>query len=183
MAKKDKLHIIPEPEYSRRKKQKRCVVAFCQNRAGNNGKFRFCYKHHRQHQKFNNPLRYWFDVLRQNARSRKKEFNLTIKEFEIFCNQTGYLELKSKNAGGASIDRIDNEKGYSLDNIQMLTLSQNSRKQWIDLKLQFGYYPTPEELEELYNNQPPVDFGSEVVDVQPSEFDDLNFDDDSDCPF
>lgn len=150
---KIQLRIVSEPEYSKRKKQNICVVAYCSNKAGNKGKFKFCYKHHRQHQKFNNPLRYWFDVLRQNARSRNKEFNLTIEEFSEFCKKTKYLELKGKNAGSYSIDRVDNSKGYTVDNMQVLTLSQNSRKKWIDLKIQFGCYPTDKQLEEFYSHQ------------------------------
>jgi len=150
---KQQLRLVSEPTYSRRRRLGQCVVAFCNNKAGNKGKFRFCYKHHRQHQKFNNPLRYWFDVLRQNARSRKKEFNLTIEEFKLFCDKTNYLKLKGKNSGSYTIDRINNNKGYTIDNMQVLTLSQNSRKYWIDLKIQFGGYPTEEQLQEFYKHE------------------------------
>lgn len=149
------LQLISEPQYSIRRKAKKCVVCFCQNSAGNKGKFRFCYKHHRQHQKINNPLRYWFDVLRQNARRRNIFFGLVIGEFKEFCEETHYLELKGKSAGDCTIDRIRNELGYVKGNLQILTLSQNSRKYWIDLKLRFGYYPTDEELKEFYGGKLP----------------------------
>ena len=169
---KNKLRLIPEPEYTRRKKAGKCVVAFCTNSSGNKGKFRFCYKHFRENQKYENPLRYWFDVLRQNARYRKKEFNLTIDEFRIFCEKTDYLQLKGRGGGNITIDRKDNRKGYSFDNIQVLTLSQNSRKRWIDMKLQFGYYPTNEELIELYGGELP-DYSEPI---NPSEnFEDEEF--------
>lgn len=167
---KNSLRLISEPEYSKRKKLKRCVVAFCSNKAGNDGKFRFCYKHHREHQKYENPLRYWFDVLRQNAKYRKKEFDLTIDEFRIFCERTDYLQLKGRNGGSITIDRKDNRVGYTFGNIQVLTLSQNSRKRWIDMKLQFGYYPTDEELKELYGGEVP-DY-SKPIDIEENFGDD-----------
>lgn len=110
--------------------------------------------------------------MRQNARYRKKGFNLTIDEFRIFCEKTDYLQLKGRGGGNITIDRKDNRKGYSFDNIQVLTLSQNSRKRWIDMKLQFGYYPTNEELIELYGGELP-DYSEPI---NPSEnFEDEEF--------
>lgn len=142
---------IRQPMYDERRKRGKCVIAHCKNNS--HRKDRFCCKHRREYQKLNNPLRYWFDVLRQNAKRRKKDFTLTIEEFKIFCDNTGYLELKGKNAGGYTIDRRKDSIGYTFENIFVLTNSQNSRKRFIDLKLKFGYYPTDEELEALYGGK------------------------------
>jgi len=184
---KKQLHIVAEPTYSQRKRKGLCVVAFCCNKAGNKGKFRFCYKHHREHQKYNNPLRYWFDVLRQNAKRRNKEFSLNIDEFRDFCERTKYLENKGRSPSSYSIDRINNELGYSKDNIQVCSFGGNSRKYWIDLKIQFGYYPTDDELKEwadsakTENSEPPrvIDNPFDTKDLS------INFNEDSieDLPF
>lgn len=143
------MKIISEPKYTKRVADNLCVVIQCKNSSGKGN--RFCFKHKREWQKINNPLRYWFDVLRQNAKRRAKEFTLTIEEFKEFCEREKYLEYKGRaNAGNYTIDRRNDKLGYTKDNIFVLTLSQNSRKRWIDLKLQFGHYPTDAELEEFY---------------------------------
>lgn len=146
------LRLVVQPEYNRRLRAHRCVVAFCSNRGGHDGRDRFCHKHARQHQKINNPLRYWYDILRQNARRRRKPFELTIEQFRDFCEQTGYLEKKGRNSGAYSIDRIDNELGYTIENIQIMEFGSNSRKYWIDMKIQYGFIPTEEQLEEWRND-------------------------------
>jgi hypothetical protein len=38
------------------------------------------------------------------------------------------MEKKGKNADSLSIDRINVNKGYSVDNIQILSLSNNTKK-------------------------------------------------------
>lgn len=91
-------------------------------------KDRFCSKHSKRYQKEKNFLAYTFSSLKQNAKRRGKPFDLTLQEFKIFCKNTNYLGLKGRKSESASIDRIDSTKGYSLKNIQVLTLSQNSTK-------------------------------------------------------
>lgn len=91
-------------------------------------KKRFCHRHHAQHQKETNPVGYFYSHLKQNAKRRGKEFKLTLEEFKQFCEETNYIELKGKTAKSASIDRIDPTKGYEIGNIQILSLSDNSKK-------------------------------------------------------
>ena len=150
---KGKLKLSNEPLYSQKKRRNVCVVSHCGKSTAKG--YVICFKHKREKQKLENPSRYWFDVLRQNARRRQKEFSLTIEEFRKFCAETNYLELKGRSAGMYTIDRKDNKKGYEYGNLQILTVSQNSRKQWIDLKIQYGGYPTEEELKELYGDFDP----------------------------
>ena len=73
-------------------------------------------------------MAYFYTKLKANAKQRGKEFTLTKEEFEAFCNETKYLELKGKSADSYTIDRIDASKGYSIDNIQILTLRANGLK-------------------------------------------------------
>lgn len=76
----------------------------------------------------NNPLKACFQTLRQNARRRGKEFELTIEQFEKFCFETFYIAGKGRKKQHFSIDRIDNNKGYTVDNIGVLTKTENSKK-------------------------------------------------------
>lgn len=69
-----------------------------------------------------------FQTLRQNARRRLKPFKLTFAEFERFCYETKYMAGKGRQRKSFTIDRRDNAKGYTIDNIQMLTKSANSTK-------------------------------------------------------
>jgi len=80
------------------------------------------------HQAETNPLGYTYSRLKQNAKRRRKTFTLTLEQFGQFCTETNYLELKGKQGSNLSIDRINNGKGYEVGNLQVLTLSANSRK-------------------------------------------------------
>ena len=97
-------------------------------------KDRFCTKHRKRYTREHDPAAYYFEILRSNAKRRKKDFILTLQEFRLFCASTGYLELKGKRPKSLTIDRRDHTKGYSFDNIQVLTLSQNVRKHFEDIK-------------------------------------------------
>jgi hypothetical protein len=109
-----------------------CPAYRCNNKKAD--KKRFCCKHHARYQKETNLASYTYSLLKQNAKMRGKEFTLTLDEFKQLCIETNYLELKGKNKKSASIDRIGHKKGYSFDNIQILTLSANSQKRWQDEK-------------------------------------------------
>lgn len=103
-----------------------CVAYRCG--ASTKGTERFCAKHRKRYQKENNPIMYVYGYLKQNARRRGKAFDLTLPEFGKFCQETGYLDGRGKLKKSLTIDRIDPTKGYSIDNIQVLSLSDNSRK-------------------------------------------------------
>lgn len=109
-----------------------CPAYRCKNLKG--GKKRFCPKHDARYQKYTNPVSYFYYKLKSNANRRGKVFKLTKSDFKEFCEQTGYLELKGKKKTSASIDRIDPAKGYEVGNIQVLTLSENSKKRHEDDK-------------------------------------------------
>lgn len=75
-----------------------------------------------------NPVKYAFFVLRQNAKRRGKEFNITFEYFKNFVNQTHYMDYKGKTKTSFTIDRKDNSLGYISGNCQILTLSENASK-------------------------------------------------------
>ena len=92
------------------------------------GRDRLCAKHRKRLQKINNPLSYTFNALKNNAKRRNKKFTLSLEEFKEFCEETNYLELKGQSPKDMTIDRINHRLGYSKDNIQIMSLSENSTK-------------------------------------------------------
>lgn len=88
-----------------------------------------------------NAVQAAFKNLRSNALRRKKTFELTLDQFTEFCTRTGYLAGKGILKDSYHIDRIDESKGYSIDNIQLLTNSQNVRKaleyRWHGQKMEY----------------------------------------------
>jgi hypothetical protein len=114
------------------KHPKICCAYRCKNNKVNTD--RFCSKHRKRWQKETNPESYFFNLLKSNAKRRQKDFQLTLEEFKQFCLETNYLELKGKTAKSASIDRIRSHEGYHINNIQVLSLSNNSKKMHDDKK-------------------------------------------------
>lgn len=75
-----------------------------------------------------NIIRYLYLNLKHNAIRRGKEFLISLDEFSLFCRETQYHALKGQNANAYSIDRVNNDVGYTADNIKMITVSENSAK-------------------------------------------------------
>jgi hypothetical protein len=72
------------------------------------------------------PHTYVLNMLRHSARKRNLPFTLTLAEFKEFCDRTGYLTLRGHGKGYYTVDRIDSNRGYHADNIQMLEFLENS---------------------------------------------------------
>ncbi len=87
--------------------------------------------------KEHHPETYFFNNLRCNAKRRGHQFTLTLQEFKQFCKKTNYLKLKGKTKNSASIDRIRSWEGYNINNIQILTLSENTIKRNKERKCPF----------------------------------------------
>lgn len=113
-------HLFPIPM------TKRCATPKCTGKPFGSNKF--CGKCYTRQWRERNPARYAYNKLKSNAKRRKKGFTLTFEEFQDFCAETGYLELRGRDADSATIDRIGNDGPYSRDNIQVLTNSENSSK-------------------------------------------------------
>lgn len=92
-----------------------------------------------------NPLKAAYRTLRGHAKQRHKEFTITVEEFTVLCFKTGYVEGKGWCKDALTIDRIDPQKGYSLDNMRVVTRSVNS-------KLERGSF-TEEDMVYFPNNE------------------------------
>ena len=116
----------------------KCKTKYCRNEKK---KGHYCHKcaHKRQREKSPlNMMKHTFNNLRGNARRRGHDFELTFGEFQLFCERTGYMDGKGKKSTSLSVDRINPKEGYYLDNLQVLSLSDNSRKRWVDYFAQCG---------------------------------------------
>jgi hypothetical protein len=74
------------------------------------------------------PIAYRFYLLKVNAEQRGKEFDITLEEFRSLCKETGYHLRSGRHAEGLTIDRIDPRQGYTRENMQVITCSENSSK-------------------------------------------------------
>lgn len=107
-------------------KKHACAAYRC--RAKRDGRGRLCAKHYKRLRRWKDPVAYAYSVTKCNARRRGKDFDISLEDWRTFCAATGYVEAKGRKASAASIDRIDNSRGYTLDNIRVISLSDNSRK-------------------------------------------------------
>lgn len=104
----------------------KCWTRGCKNEARKNNHYCGSCKVKKYRAKY--PLKYIYDTIKMNAKRRRKEFTLTFNQFKEFCNKTGYDKFKGKTADSLSIDRKDTTKGYTFDNIQAITLRDNTIK-------------------------------------------------------
>lgn len=89
---------------------------------------RVCSSCNIENYKANNPIKYAYFTLRNNAKRRGKEFNITFEYFKKFCKKHEYIQKKGITKTGLHIDRIKEDKGYIKGNLQVLTNSENVKK-------------------------------------------------------
>lgn len=79
-----------------------------------------------------NPEKYLLKSAKRRAERDKKEFKLTVDDIKIpeFCPvlKIKLTEVRSRSDAAPSIDRIDNSKGYTKDNIAVISTKANSYK-------------------------------------------------------
>jgi hypothetical protein len=110
---------------------KRCATKFCRGRVLPSAKSPLCPKCKHRQFKARNPLRYFWLCLKSGAKRRGKEFALSFEDYREFALSTGYFERKGKGADCLSIDRIDNNEGYTRENIRAITLAENTRRRYV----------------------------------------------------
>lgn len=103
----------------------KCKTKYCKGRNDQGG---HCWKCIKRKYAEKYPVKYAYQVLKNNSKRRGIKFTLTLQEFIRFCVKTKILLGRGREKDCYSIDRIDNSKGYEADNIQVLTVSENSKK-------------------------------------------------------
>lgn len=82
--------------------------------------------------RYEDPLRRLFRNLKSSAKRRRKEFELEFEFFRDFAEWTGYAAGHGRGGEALHVDRIDVRSGYTPDNIQIITGSENAAKRWRD---------------------------------------------------
>lgn len=103
-----------------------CHVRGCRN--PHYKRSRLCCKHMKQKWRAEHPVHAAWRNLQDSARKRRIPFTLTIIQFIEFAEATAYVDHKGVTKLCLHCDRIDPERGYEWDNIQVLTCSENSAK-------------------------------------------------------
>jgi hypothetical protein len=125
-----------------------CWSRFCRGERPTRGLV--CNKCYSRLRRLNDPLRATFDILKTNAKRRKKLFDLTFSKFKQFNEEHGYMEGKGRHAGALHIERKDPLKGYTYDNLTVLECTVNSAKGAVEDKLRhYNHQPTQGELEDV----------------------------------
>lgn len=87
-----------------------------------------CHSHYQRHRRIVDPVYDRYFNFRGNALRRCKEFTITLQEFREFCQREGYIICKGKRGRNCTIDRIKNQFGYHIWNIQILSNESNIKK-------------------------------------------------------
>jgi hypothetical protein len=74
------------------------------------------------------PVRYAYNNLKNRANQRGVLFTITLEQFRDWCHKIKYIGFAGRSSESYTIDRKYNDIGYHVDNIQVMTKSQNIKK-------------------------------------------------------
>lgn len=117
----------------------RCQEPGCKKRAGRNRLI--CHMHRMRRYAAAQPMRHCYQTLKVNAKRRGKvfKFKLTFEQFKEFAIEVNLLHKRGRKTTSYTVDRIENDKGYVVGNLQRLTLSENSSKGKRQRKVGYDY--------------------------------------------
>ena len=104
-----------------------CVKPRCGRRAARK-KRGLCHTCYSREWRAANPLKHSYNNLRNHARERGKFFDLSFDDFCAFAVRLDYLGKSGTAADAFHIDRIDETKGYTPGNLQLLPNRENVKK-------------------------------------------------------
>jgi len=87
-----------------------------------------CRRHRVEKWRRDNPVRYAYTNLKDNAKRRGKEFSISFEYFVNWCASYEYIQRKGKSKSGFTVDRIDNDLGYVEGNLQCISNEENVKK-------------------------------------------------------
>lgn len=73
-----------------------------------------------------------YQTLKYNATRRGLPFTITYKDFEKFALKTKLMTNRGRGKESYTVDRIDGQLGYVPGNLQVLTLSDNGYKGYME---------------------------------------------------
>ena len=115
----------------------RCKTDNCRNRVSKKNKL--CYKCMSRLWREKNPEKSAYLNLKSNAKRRGKHFDLTFEDFCKFCVKTKYMKKRGITRMSYHVDRIDENKGYTINNIQILTNIENVKKYWTNFHYEYNH--------------------------------------------
>lgn len=110
------------------KKKKNDSVCKIRNCGGSIHGGGLCVKHYRRKWRKDHPIKAAYANLKMNAKRRGKIFKITFPQFCQFAIKQKLFMNKGRELDSYTIDRIDNEKGYEIGNVQVLTFQENRIK-------------------------------------------------------
>lgn len=108
----------------------KCLTKHCRGLTFKSHRSPYCPKCKAIKWKAKHPVSYYFHKLRTSATRRGILFLLTRQKFAELWNG-GLAANHGKTKFCLSVDRINNQLGYVDTNVQLLTLSENTRKQFV----------------------------------------------------
>lgn len=107
----------------------RCQVEFCSRKR--NGRSGYCATHKRRLDRIRYPEYVFYHRLKKNAIKRGVVFEITLAEFKQWCIEVDLVAAKkSAEKRFWSVDRIKNELGYVVGNLQLMPTTENAQKAW-----------------------------------------------------
>jgi hypothetical protein len=102
----------------------------------NNVQCLFCASEWQMNQRRRNPLKFIFKDARKHSISHKRSFSITLNDLELLINgqdhKCALTGVKFDNDNPPSLDRIDSNIGYELNNIQLILIEVNKMKSNFD---------------------------------------------------
>lgn len=106
-----------------------CKTENCFNVCSPKGNSPYCSKCRSRTYRKNNPITASYAIKKYNAEKvRKIPFQVTLPEWKEWVTNTGYLEVKGQSPESGTVDRPDETLCYTIDNMQVLSLSDNIKK-------------------------------------------------------
>ena len=116
-----------------------CATPYCRNRRRENRSD--CHTCKSRKHRAAHPEKFAFRSLKAHAKERGIEFAITFEQFMEVALKSDYIEKKGNHAQGLTVDRINNLKGYILNNVCVMTRSENSvkRAKFDAIRMKAGY--------------------------------------------
>lgn len=105
--------------------KKKCATRFCRRDPKGRKHCSTCRSRKRRQ---DDPVRYAYQNLKDNATRRKKPFTITFEYFRKFCQRTQYIAGKGRTRFSFTVDCKINELGYVPGNIRVMYQVDNARK-------------------------------------------------------
>ena len=101
-----------------------CHTPYCRNKTNST----YCSTCRSKKSRERDLVKYAFTSLRNNAKRRGIIFTITLEQFKTFCSKVNYIGFAGRSSENYTIDRIHNDIGYHIDNIQVMEKGKNVKK-------------------------------------------------------